>query len=222
MLRRTLASTFVAGAFVFPGGVVDEQDRSQDATDICRGRPGAEADDMLGVVGALAYWAAAVRECFEEAGILLARNEDDQAASIASEAASSRFDAHRRAVHCGERAFSDVLRQEGLHVPAGTIHPWSRWITPIGGPRRYDTRFFVCQAPDHQIECHDEVEMMESRWMRPNDALRQFADGEIVLIFPTVKSLRALARFETVADLLDAAAQRGTIPAVLPRLSVEP
>lgn len=222
MLRRTLASTFVAGAFVFPGGAVDEQDRTPGSVQTCRGRTAADADDALGSPNALAWWTTAVRECFEESGILLARTEHDEPMRLHDEGVSGRFDEHRRAVHAGDRNFCDILCGEGLHVPAGSIHPWSRWVTPIGGPRRYDTRFFVCEAPGDQTECHDTTEMMESRWFRPIEALDEFAKGAILLILPTVKSLQAIARFDTVADLLAAAQQRGTVPAVLPRLRNEP
>ena len=99
------------------------------------------------------------------------------------------------------------------------MHYFSHWITPEGAPRRYDTRFFVCAAPPEQTPLHDNRETIAHCWIRPADALDRHRRGDFDLIFPTIKSLEAIARFERSADLLTAAAAAGEVPSIQPRIS---
>ncbi|HZQ86824.1 MAG TPA: hypothetical protein VFA83_18405 [Acidimicrobiales bacterium] len=205
MLRRSLNSVFVGGAYVFPGGAVDEADRHADLEAVCDGRSDAEASALLQVdEGGLAYWVAAVRECFEEAGVLLAHAGDGHVISFADPAVAERFRLHRKAVDSGEQRLIDVCRAEGLHIDAQQIHYFSHWITPRGAPRRYDTRFFVAAAPAEQEPLHDERETIANLWVRPADALDRERAGELEMIFPTIKSLEAIADFDSSASLLRA------------------
>jgi len=181
LMRRHLRSVFTAGAHVFPGGAVDESDH---------------------VAGADPFVVAAIRESFEEAGALLALDGEGELADLRDPEVAERFAAHRLAVHGGERALLDILEDEGLRPAYGALHFFSRWITPPGAPRRYDTRFFVAAAPPHQTYVHDDVELIESDWFRPRDALDRFRAGELELIRPTEVSLEALAVHDTVADVL--------------------
>lgn len=181
LMRRHLHAVFTAGAHVFPGGAVDEADH---------------------VPGADPFVVAAIRECFEEAGALLAHDDDGRLADLRDPAVAARFAAHRLAVHGGERHLLEILEEEGLHPAYDTLHFFSRWITPPGAPRRYDTRFFVAAAPEQQSYVHDDVELIASAWFRPQDALDRFRAGELELIRPTEVSLEALAVHDTVADLL--------------------
>lgn len=219
MLRRNLNSDFVGGAYVFPGGAVDPHDSSAEHENLSTGRSDAEASAALGLPsGGLAYWVAAVRECFEEAGVLLAHGPDGAVVSFADPAVAARFDAHRTELNAGNRKLLDILRDEGLAMPGDRIHYWSHWITPVGPPRRFDTRFFVCAAPPEQVALHDDAETIDNMWIRPADALEKGRRGEIEIIFPTVKNLESIARFGTSAELLAAASQVGSIPTILPRI----
>jgi 8-oxo-dGTP pyrophosphatase MutT (NUDIX family) len=219
MLRRNLNSDFVGGAYVFPGGAVDEADRHDDLEAICDGRTDAECSELLGIErGGLAYWVAAVRECFEEAGVLLARKPDEAVVSFVDEEVAARFEEHRDAINAGTRRLIEVCAREGLDVDAGAIHYFSHWITPEGPPRRYDTRFFVAAAPPGQVPLHDDAETIANTWIRPSKALSEHKAGRLDLIFPTIRNLQAIGRFATAAELLDHAKRIENVPAILPRI----
>lgn len=220
MLRRNLNSDFVGGAYVFPGGAVDEADRHADLEAVCKGRSDDQASQMLGVdSGGLAYWVAAIRESFEEAGVLLATIEETgEVISFADNDVAARFEAHRAEVDSGALRLVDLCQREGLQLDVGAIHYFSHWITPVGPPRRYDTRFFVAAAPPEQVPLHDDRETIANLWVRPNDALERHGRGELDLIFPTIKNLEAIGRFDRSADLLAAAAAIEEVPTILPRI----
>ncbi|MDQ1403681.1 MAG: hypothetical protein QOG03_1997 [Actinomycetota bacterium] len=220
MLRRNLNSDFVGGAYVFPGGAVDEADRHADLEAVCEGRSDDQASTLLGVAsGGLAYWVAAVRESFEEAGVLVALDASGQVISFADAEVAERFRHHRKAVDTGETRLLDVCRLENLRIAADQIHYFSHWITPVGPPRRYDTRFFVAAAPAEQVPLHDDRETIANLWVNPNDALERHQQGELDLIFPTIKNLEAIGGFATSRDLLDAAAAINEVPTILPRIT---
>ena len=218
MLRRNLNSDFVGGAYVFPGGGVDEADRHAELEAVCRGLSDDAASARLGIErGGLAFWVAAIRECFEEAGVLLAASPDGPLA-LDDAITADRFRLHRKAVDTGERRLVEVCVREGLQLTVDRVHYFSHWITPEGPPRRYDTRFFVAAAPADQEPLHDDRETIASLWVRPADALERHRRGELDLIFPTIRNLEAISRFERSADLLDAAARITDVPAIQPRI----
>lgn len=221
MLRRNLNSDFVGGAYVFPGGAVDPEDRHADLEPICEGRTDADASTALGLhppTGGLAYWVAAIRESFEEAGVLLAYDATGDVIDLRDPDVAARFDVHRGAVDRSERRLVEVCAEEGLRLAVDGMHYFSHWITPVGPPRRYDTRFFVAAAPVGQTPLHDDRETIANCWIAPPDALAQHRDGAFDLILPTIRNLEAIARFDTAADVLAAAAALDQIPAVLPRV----
>jgi len=219
MLRRNLNSDFVGGAYVFPGGGVDDHDRHANLEPVCRGRSDAEASAQLGIdAGGLAFWVAAIRESFEEAGVLLAYGPDGEIMRLDEPATVARFLAHRHAVDGGERRLVDVCIEEGLRLAVDSMYYFSHWITPEGTPRRYDTRFFVARAPSLQVPIHDDREVIANLWIRPADALARNRAGEFELIFPTIRTLIALQRFATAGELLDAAAAIAEVPTILPRI----
>lgn len=223
MVRRNLQSDFVGGAYVFPGGAVDPADGGADAQACCQGRDDAEASEILGTgSGGLAYWVAALRECFEEAGLLLAYSgaaaDSRPLLSLADPADAARFARHRLDVNAGRRRFLDACREEGLSLAVDRIHYFAHWITPYGAPRRYDTRFFVAAAPPEQTPAHDAGETIAAMWARPADALARHRAGEIDLIFPTIRNLQAIGRFATSQELLASAAAAVGVPAILPRV----
>jgi len=220
MVKRNLNSDFVGGAYVFPGGAVDPGDGGAEAESFCRGRSDAEASEILGVeAGGLAYWVAVLRELFEEAGILLATTADDDFLELTGPTAA-RFVTHRAGVNASTRRFLDVIAEEGLTLDVGGLHYFAHWITPDGAPRRYDTRFFVATAPDLQVAAHDAGEVIADEWISPEDALRRHRQGDIELIFPTIKNLQAIERFDTAAELMSAAIAAAEVPAILPRIAV--
>jgi 8-oxo-dGTP pyrophosphatase MutT (NUDIX family) len=222
MLRRNLNSDFVGGAYVFPGGAVDEADRHADLERFCQGRSDDAASVQLDIPsGGLAFWVAAIRECFEEAGVLLAVPEDDpddEVISFADAETAERFVLHRRAVDAGERRLIEVCEMEHLRLDVDRIHYFSHWITPVGPPRRYDTRFFVAAAPPEQVPLHDDRETIAHLWVRPQEALDRHERGELDLIFPTIRNLQAIGRFDRSADLLAHAQSISEVPAILPRI----
>jgi 8-oxo-dGTP pyrophosphatase MutT (NUDIX family) len=201
LLRRHLSASFVAGAWVFPGGAVDPSDGELRVTNVVVGLNDHDASQVLGLDhGGLRFWVAAVRESFEESGVLLAVTNTNREWLAAADLASNEMRDARVAVHDGTLAFADFLRQRGLVIDASRVKSWSRWVTPIGSPRRFDTRFFLAEAPPWSEPAHDQRETIASRWARPHEALEEFRNGEISLIYPTVKSLEVLSRATTVSE----------------------
>ena len=222
MLRRNLNSDFVGGAYVFPGGAVDEHDRHEDLDPYCLGRTDAEASTRLEIdKGGLAYWVAAVRECFEESGLLLAYDSEGAIVRLDDPAVEERFIGHRAAIDKKQRRLIEVCAEENLKLAVDSIHYFSHWITPEGPPRRYDTRFFVARAPDAQVALHDDREAIANIWIRPQDALDRGERRELEIIFPTMKNLSAIARFDSADELVAAAAASPAVPTVQPRIVQE-
>jgi 8-oxo-dGTP pyrophosphatase MutT (NUDIX family) len=219
MLRRNLNSDFVGGAFVFPGGAVDPHDSSAEVEAICLGRTDADASRQLGIdTGGLAFWVAAVRECFEEAGVLLAVDGNGDIVSMADPDTAERFSAWRHKVNNDGTSLVEVCGAEGLRLCMGDIYYFAHWITPVGPTRRYDTRFFVAAAPPEQHPAHDDRETIASVWINPAEALASHGRKEFDMIFPTIKNLEAIGRFDKAADLLAAAAAIDEVTTVLPRV----
>ena len=220
MVRRNLQSDFVGGAYVFPGGAVDLVDGGSEAEAICQGRSDAEASALLGVgSGGLAYWVAVLRECFEEAGVLLAQGPDGRPLSFADPAVENRFAGQRRELNAGRRTFLELCGDEGLRLATDRVHYFAHWITPEGAPRRYDTRFFVAEAPSGQTPLNDAAETIAEEWLAPAEALRRHREHQMELIFPTIRNLQAISRFPDSATLLAAAAAASSsVPRVEPRV----
>lgn len=205
LLQRNHDSGFVPGAHLFPGGAVDAEDGLDEVIE----RSVLDADraaDLLGRDDAAWFWVAAVRETFEEAGLLLAERTDGTPIEWADPDVRRRFDDHRVELDRGRRLFADVCAAEDLRLRTDLLHPFARWITPLGAPRRYDTRFFVATAPDEPSPSHDGVEAIDSLWATPRQALERFDRGDWLLIDPTERTLRALARFASAPEALDAVA----------------
>ena len=226
MLRRNLASEFVAGAYVFPGGSVDPDDRGSAAEELCRGLSDARASELLGIdSGGLAFWVAALRECFEEAGVLVAQPRDaadgTDLLDTSDPTERARFEAHRLEINEGRAGLLDVCRAERLVLAADTVHYVSHWITPELAPKRFDTRFFVTAAPSGQVAHHDDGETIATIWVRPVDALAKFAAGEIELLPPTISNLEKLAPHDSTASVMAWAATVTDVPTILPIVLIE-
>ena len=198
MLERTSSAVFSPGATVFPGGAVDPSDREPRATARVVDLDDAAASREHGLAaGGLGFRVAAVRECFEEAGILLARDEHGRPVEHDPTLAAARDQ-----LNAATASFVELLEARGLAIAASDLRLFSHWQTPMGASRRYNTWFFVAAAPDGEDGAHDDCELVASGWVRPRDALDHHATSRIDLIFPTEMSLRALARYERAADLL--------------------
>jgi 8-oxo-dGTP pyrophosphatase MutT (NUDIX family) len=192
MLKRSMRASFVPGAFVFPGGALDQQD--YEMPPVCWLVPASDAieasEHRVNVAGAL-------RECFEETGILAGASHRGEPLH----ALSPELAALRREVHANRCTFARVLIDHQLRIDPIAVRYWSRWVTPVGSPRRFDTRFLVARAPREQAGEADGSELTESRWIRPVEALAGFAAGTIPLIFPTVKTLESLQVFRAVDEI---------------------
>jgi 8-oxo-dGTP pyrophosphatase MutT (NUDIX family) len=169
---------------------------------------------------AIQYHLAAIRELFEEAGILLARDGHGRFAHTADERAVSRFKADRQALHAGNVTLRAIVERDGLRVALNALKPLGHWVTPEVEPRRYDTRFFITCMPDRQNPTHDSAELIESFWIRPREALARCLSDEIVLGPPTWQTLKDLAPFQSVDDAL-AWADRRAVHRVEPRFFQE-
>jgi 8-oxo-dGTP pyrophosphatase MutT (NUDIX family) len=209
LLERHIESDFAGGAFVFPGGKVDDTDRHLDGARWV-GRPLSEWRGPLGVAedaDALGLLVAAVRETFEEAGVLLAFREDGTPLDADDLTRPSFVTARQRLAERGRPwDWRGWLEDEALTLDLAALALWSWWVTPVTSPKRFDTRFFVARLPAGQVARHDTVETTAVRWMRPADALAEQARGDVVVIFPTRHNLTALAAFTTAEAAWHAAA----------------
>jgi glyoxylase-like metal-dependent hydrolase (beta-lactamase superfamily II)/8-oxo-dGTP pyrophosphatase MutT (NUDIX family) len=184
MLQRAQSAAFLGGAYVFPGGALDPQD---DSSNRVIGLTEPQANERLRVPsGGIAYYVAAIRECFEEAGILLACGKDG------APLAPSRVES---LMHWRKKPLRELLEAEDLYLPAGDLAYFGHWITAPGRSRRFDARFFVALAPEGQRGSHDAGETVHDVWITPREALERAARGEIELVNATQASLRELARF---------------------------
>jgi 8-oxo-dGTP pyrophosphatase MutT (NUDIX family) len=201
LLQRSSAAVFSPSAHVFPGGALDDGDRAQSMNKWC-------GPFERGHSCPIAYYIAAIRESFEEAGLLLAYDATGEMIRLDDPEMSERFHLHRKAMHAGQRSLDAVCAEEGLMLAVDRLVPFGHWITPKGAPRRFDTRFFAARAPEHQAASSDEIETTSGLWARPIDVLAASDKGEIELILPTRRSLEALAKYVTVDDALAGVSNR--------------
>jgi len=202
LIQRHHGSRFAPGDFVFPGGKIEVDDTPPDAEAWCTGLEGATAASTLGLEDpgpALGYWIGAVREAFEEVGILLAYGAGGQPAALER----ARLLDHRRACQRDHRAFWELLRREGLKLATDQLVYFAHWITPEERPLRYDTRFFAAPMPAAQDAEADEHEIIGVRWLTPADALQARARGDISLRLPTMKNLAFFDGAGSTAEALD-------------------
>lgn len=206
MVERHVESEFAGGAYVFPGGKVDDLDRDLDDArwsgldlETASERMRVERDLALGL------HVAAVRETFEEAGILLARRRGEMLTSADLER-DSFTEARSRLSSRDERwDWREWLADEDLVLDLGALGWWSWWVTPQGMPRRYDTRFFVARAPDEQVDVYDQIEITDARWITPGEALEAARENRVRVVYPTRKNLEALIGHTSGDEVLEAA-----------------
>ncbi|MEU0985819.1 NUDIX hydrolase [Streptomyces sp. NPDC005953] len=208
MLRRRASMAFAGGAYAYPGGGVDDRDSRPIGW---AGPSLAEWAACLGVdeASAQAIVCAAVRETFEEAGVLLAGTTED---AVVGDTTDDTWEADRQALVLRELSFADFLDRRGLVVRSDLLGGWARWITPEFEPRRYDTWFFVAALPVGQRTRNASTEADRTVWIRPADAADQYDRGELLMMPPTIATLRALAPHATSADALAAARHQDLTP----------
>jgi 8-oxo-dGTP pyrophosphatase MutT (NUDIX family) len=223
MLRRTFNAAFASGMFVFPGGKVDDVDGVDEIAELCDGLWDDEASALLGLAsGGLAYWVACIRECFEEAGVLLARRRDTgEIVRFDDPATAARFQAERANIHDGSVALLDLCDREGLTLTTDEIHYVSHWITPVGERRRFDTRFFIARAPSGQEPLHDDGETIASMWISPQEAIERAHERDLMLMPPTKANIEFLLPYSTADEVMEAAAKVSRPQPILPKLKTD-
>ena len=208
LMQRHRRSGFVPGAWVFPGGRVDPGDHASHLGDRIRGLPREPVPEP-------AFWAAALRELFEETGVLLARDRTGGWAPHAS--GTPRIERSRGALMDDAIRLPEVLVEHDLVLDARAMVHLAHWVTPVVEPRRYDTHFFAVAIPDGREAVPDPREMSAARWFHPVAALERFERGELPMVFPTVRTLQTLTPFRSTGDVLTAFRDRA-VPRILPRL----
>ncbi len=219
LLKRDRNARFVPGAYVFPGGRVDPTDWTKQTLASVDGLTTETAATRLGLVGtsppAIAYYIAALREAFEETGILVGVGPNAQAPPTA--AASVEVEVLRNGLMEGSVSFNEALKHLSCRIDGSSIEYLAHWITPEREPRRFDTRFFAARVQTDAEPIFDPREMTEARWLSPKEALARNQGGTLPMIFPTIDTLQRLADYTTVGDAL-----RGigdvSIPTLMPKL----
>jgi 8-oxo-dGTP pyrophosphatase MutT (NUDIX family) len=207
MVQRHHQIDFATGAMVFPGGKVDEADADPALAARCDG----SVSDALRPIHV-----AAIRETFEECGVLLARPAGSSALVPGARLAEIEK-RHRAELNAGNCTLSDVIEQENLRLANDLLVHFAHWITPVFMPKRFDTHFYLVAAPPDQLAIHDGGESVDSVWTRPADAEVERSAGRRTIIFPTFMQVRKLGRKDRVADAI-AAARSTPVVTVLPRV----
>ncbi|MGW4223684.1 NUDIX hydrolase [Streptomyces bauhiniae] len=209
MLRRRASMAFAGGAYAYPGGGVDPRDDDHHVR--WAGLTRAWWADRLGVdePGAQAIVCAAVRETYEEAGVLLAGTGPD---TVVGDTSGDDWEADRLALVAHELSFAEFLDRRGLVLRSDLLGAWTRWITPEFESRRYDTWFFVAALPEGQRTRDLSTEADRTVWTRPAEAAAGYDRGELLMMPPTIATLRQLLPYGTAAEALAAAPDRDLTP----------
>ena len=244
LARRHSRSSFMAEAYVFPGGQIAEADRDEGLRNFISMPSGFDPrallqDGSLSPETAQSLFVCAIRETFEETGILPARTPDGNLLKLNSEEQSARFAAYRRELNAGRITLSEMARRENMLFPLDALVPYAHWITPEFLPKRlnpvqdpqavatssaadvletyqrFSTRFFLAALPEDQSAATDQGELTDSLWATPEEVLRRYRGREIVLMPPTLKTLEELARYTCLDDLFAGARSRAIYP-ILP------
>lgn len=202
MVKRHKKASF-GSRFAFPGGVLEASDA--DVHEMSTGMPASQANQLLDVGhGGLDYYSAAIRELFEESGVLLAEHNLTAAA----------LDAARAKLNSGSLAWDRFVADDSLRLQYDRLHYFSFWITPVGEPKRYSARFFLAQVPKAQVASHDGGELTESCWLPAAELLKARKDKIMKLPYPTRKTLKRVARFDSMSEMLQwakACARKGVV-----------
>lgn len=209
MVKRNHAIDFASGALVFPGGKLASGDDEPVLSELCHGL------HLLPPSG-LGFAVAAVREAFEESGLLLAYDRRAGGALVGPERLGH-LDRYRKLLDRGDITMRAFLAAEGLELALDRLVPFAHWVTPNVMPKRFDTHFFAAAAPADQIARHDGSESVDSLWIGPAKALADAEDGKATIVFATRMNLKMLAESNTVTEALSAAQARKVVT-VMPEL----
>ena len=221
LARRHRNSSFMAEAYVFPGGQVaaadtDAQLNGHIATPDNFNPQALLQDDCLSPETAQSFFVCAIRETFEEAGVLIARTSSGHFINFDSNQENERFTAYRRELNAGTMTIHDIVEKESLLFPLEALTPYAHWITPEIMPKRFRTFFFLVKLPEEQKTTTDCSELTDSLWATPKDILKMHYEKEIMLMPPTLKTLDELTAYTNI-DALFAAARGRVIYPVMPQ-----
>jgi len=218
-MQRHRASKFAGGDYVFPGGKVELDDNPDDAAAWCAGLDPARVAARIGLAGdpktALGNWIGAIRETFEEVGVLLAYDASGAWARLDP----ARLAEYQQACNADNKAFWTMVKGQHLKLATDRLAYFAHWITPEESPYRYDTRFFAAPMPEGQTPVADPREVIDMRWLSPRGAIDAFKRGEISLRNPTVQNL-TLVDAGSAKEALDTLKDR-EVPTIRPRVIMQ-
>ena len=221
LMKRHSGQDFMGGAYVFPGGKVESSDRDED---LFRMAPGLSPRDAMEALRetdispekALGIFFAALRETFEEAGVLTARNANGETVGFENELDSDKFSDYRLRIYNNEISLHEMAQRENITYAPELLIPYSHWITPAIESKRFDTRFLLAKMLKGQEPVHCSIEMTKSVWLTPASALEKHVEGSILLMPPTLKTVEELDRFQNIDELFKSA-ENNDIPVILPQ-----
>ena len=213
LARRHASQSFMAGVYVFPGGQLETADADIALTKLISAKDDFHPDSLLqdGTLTremALGFYICAIRETFEETGVLFARTKSGHQIDFGNAIIQARFATHRHSLNLGEITLAEIIRQEELVLMPESLIPYSHWITPEIIPTRFSTRFFLAEFPHGQNAVTDSDELTSSMWVTPSDALQMYTAGKIAMMPPTLKTLEEMAEFTSLGELFTAAKNR--------------
>jgi len=223
LARRHQNQTFMAGAYVFPGGQLEEADKDPQLANYIKTTDVFDPlrllqDSSLPGEKARGFFIAAIRETFEEAGILLGGNTTESFISFHDEKVLKRFSDYRHQLNASQITLAEIARKEEISFFPDALIPYAHWITPEFEKKRFSTRFFLAKLPPGQTPVADTMEITESLWVTPQDALERHRRKEIILMPPTFKTIEELSAFRDI-DALFSAAKIKIIYPILPQLA---
>ncbi len=225
LLLRHEKSSFMAGNFVYPGGRVDQEDASLGMGSFSKGITAEESQRIFRYAfspeESLAFWIAAIRELFEEAGILLAYDRTGNLLELRNPEELEKFSNYRTLLQRSEITLSTIAKKESLFLALDQLQYYAHWITPEARPERFDTYFFLAINPSGQEAAYDRKETTAGVWISPQKALDENLTGGTVLSPPTLKTLEDLSRFKTIGEVFTSL-KNVNIQTILPVLTKIP
>ena len=222
MMKRSLRSSF-GGIWVFPGGILEDQDQDIAKKNYCNGIDEQKAKAILNYdQESLTYWIASLRETFEETGALIA-NRDNNSFFTPTEDEAINLERLRSDLNNGKISFISILKQLKLKIALERLIYISHWITPDVETKRYTTRFFLTSLNEEVTMTHDDLEGTDSKWIGINEALEAHKAGRISLIMPTIKNLESISSYNNTQEMISAknAIKAEDIPAIKPKFFKE-
>ncbi|MEN8243335.1 MAG: NUDIX hydrolase [Thermodesulfobacteriota bacterium] len=225
LMRRHARQSFMGKAFVYPGGQLDDADCDPELIDFTDGMTAETAKLRLSEPDlpnkkAIGLFFAAVRETFEESGVLLAGSASGEDIDFTDQKIRQRFAKYRTMIHRQEMTLADLARQENLVFRLNDLRPYARWLTPEVEQKRFNTRFFLAAMPLGQNPVHDSAEMTETLWIEPGKALSKQQAGDMLLMPPTLKTLEEMACQSSVVELLSYTSS-AAIQTIMPQVAAE-